>query len=87
MHTGGLQKLNNDPSNNRRMPHMDQEKGSGMDADKMVIQGENEMSEGLRRRLISSNCRVHSALFRVPSVQEHRSTMRHNQIKVLFLHL
>lgn len=58
MHSGGVQKPNNNPSDNR-MPHIDQEKEREMEADKMVIQGENEMSEGLRRRQISSNCRVH----------------------------
>lgn len=58
LHSGGVQKPNNNPSDNR-MPHIDQEKEREMEADKMVIQGENEMSEGLRRRQISSNCRVH----------------------------
>lgn len=58
MHSGAVQKPNNNPSDNR-MPHIEKEKEREMEADKMVIQEENEMSEGLGRRQISSNCRVH----------------------------
>lgn len=55
LHSGGVEKVNNNPSDNR-VPHIAQEKEREMEADKMVIQGENEMSEGLGRRQISSNC-------------------------------